>query len=109
MAMATKRWRRDDDEMTTRRDDDETTTRRDDDETTTRRRNDDETMTRRCRRMEEATGGTWMDSIEDTGELRTDNTAGGAETTRFRCEYVISNNVTHLACVYYTIFLDPDM
>ena len=97
--------------MTTRRrrDDDETTTRRDDDETTTRRRDDDETTTRRCRRTEEATGGTWMDSIEDTGELRTDNTAGGAETTRFRCEYVISNNVTHLACVYYTIFLDPDI
>jgi hypothetical protein len=38
-----------------------------------------------------------------------DNAAGGAETMRFRCEYVISNNVTHLACVYYTIFLDPDM
>jgi len=50
-----------------------------------------------------------MDSIEDTGELWTDNTAGGAETMRFRCEYVISNNVTHLACVYYTIFLNPDM
>ncbi len=32
-----------------------------------------------------------MDSIVDTGELRTDNTAGGAETMRFRCEYVISN------------------
>ena len=61
--------------------------------------------------MEEATGGTRLDSIEDTVELRTDynNTAGGAETTRFRCEYAISNNVTHLACVYYTILLDPDM
>jgi hypothetical protein len=44
-----------------------------------------------------------MDSIEDTGELRSDNTAEGAETTRFRCEDVISNNVTHLACVYYHI------
>jgi hypothetical protein len=105
----TTRRRRDDDETTTRRDDDETTARCDDDETTTRRRDDDKTTTRRCRRTEEATGGTWMDSIEDTGELRTDNTVGGAETTRFRCEYVISNNVTHLACVYYTIFLDPDM
>ena len=105
------RRRRDDDETTTRRrrDYDKTTTIRDDNETTTRRHDDDETTTRRCRRTEEATGGTWMDSIVDTGELRTDNTAGGAETTRFRCEYVISNNVTHLACVYYTIFLDPDM
>ena len=82
--------------------------RRDYDKTTTRR-DDDETTTRRCQRTKEATGGTWMDSIEDTGELRTDNTAGGAETTRFWCEYVISNNLTHLACVYYTIFLDPDM
>jgi hypothetical protein len=111
MAMATKRRRqRDNDETTTRRrrDCDETMTRRDDDETTTRR-DDDETTMRRCQRTEEATGGTWMDSIEDTGELRTDNTEGGAETTRFRCEYVISNNVTHLACVYYTIFLDPDI
>jgi hypothetical protein len=50
-----------------------------------------------------------MDSIEDTGELRTNNTAGGAETMRFWSEYVISNNVTHLACVYHTIFFDPDM
>ena len=95
--------------MRRRRDYDETMTIRDDDETTTRRRDDDETMTRRCWRMEEATGGTWMDSIEDTGELRNNNTAGGAETTRFWCEYVISNNATHLACVYYTTFLDPDM
>ena len=109
MAMATKRWKRDDDETTTRRDDDETTTRHDDNETTMRQRDDEETKTRRSRRTEEATGGTWMDSIEDTGELRTKHTAGGAETTRFQCEYVISNNVTHLACVYYTIFLDPDM
>jgi hypothetical protein len=117
--MATRR-RQDYDEITTRCDDDvtttrlrrdydETTTRRDDDKTTTRRRDDDKTTMRPCRCMEEATCGTWMDSIEDTGELRTDNTAGGAETTRFQCEYVISNNVTHLACVYYTIFLDPDM
>jgi len=75
------------------------TTRHDDYETTTRRRDDDETTTRRCRRTEEATGGTWMDSIEDAGELWTDNTAGGAETTGFQCEYVLSNNVTHLACV----------
>jgi hypothetical protein len=59
--------------------------------------------------MEEGTGGTWTDSIEDTGELQTNNTAGGAETTRFQCEYLISNNETHLACVYYTIFLNPDM
>ena len=109
MAMATKRRKRDDDETTTRRDDDKTTTRHDDNEMTTRRRDDEETKTRQCRRTEEATGGAWMDSIVDTGELRTDKTAGGAETTRFRCEYVISNNVTHLACVYYTIFLDPDM
>jgi hypothetical protein len=86
-----------------------TTRRRQDYDETTTRRDDDKTTTRRCRRTEEATGGTWMDSIEDTGELRTDNTAGGAETTRFQCEYVISNNVTHLACVYYTIFLDPNM
>ncbi len=61
------------------------------------RRDEDETTTRRCRRTEEATGWTWMGLIEDTGELRTDNAAGGAETTRFRCEYVIFNNVTHLA------------
>ncbi len=83
--------------MTTRRrrDYDKTTKIRDDDKTAMRRHDDDETMTRRCRCTEEATGGTWMDSIEDTGELRTDNTAGGAETTRFWCEYVISNNVTH--------------
>ncbi len=105
------RRRRDDDKTTTRRrrDYDKTTTIRDDNETTTRRHDDDETTTRPCRRTKEATGGTWMDSIVDTGELRTDNTAGGAETMRFRCEYVISNNVTHLACVYYTIFLDPNM
>jgi hypothetical protein len=105
------RRRRDDDETTTRRrrDYDKMTTRRDDDETTMRQRDDDKTTTRRCRRTEEATGGTWMDSIKDTGELRTDNTAGGAETTRFWCEYEISDNVTHLACVYYTIFLNPDM
>ena len=95
--------------MRQRRDDNETTTIRDDDETTTRRRDDDKTTTRRYQRTEEATGGTWMDSIENTGELRTDNTAGGAETTMFRCEYEISYNVTHLACVYYTIFLDLDM
>ena len=85
--------------MTTRqrRDYDETTTIHDDDETMMRQRDDDETTTRRCLCMEEATGETWMDSIEDTGELRTDNTAGGAETARFRCEYVITNDVTHLA------------
>ncbi len=107
----TTRRRRDYDETTTRlrRDYDKTTTIHDDNETTTRRHDDNETTMRRCRRTEEAMGGTWMDSIVDTGELRTDNTAGGAETTRFRCEYVISNNVAHLACVYYTIFLDPDM
>ena len=105
------RRRRDDDETTTRRrrDNDETTTIRDDNKTTTRQHDDNETTMRRCRSTEEATGGTWMDSIVDTGELPTNNTAGGAETTRFRCEYVISNNVTHLACVYYTIFLDPNM
>ena len=108
--MMTRR-RRDDDEMTTRqrRDYDKTMRIHDDDKTTTRQSDDDETTTRQCRRTEEATGETWMDSIEDTGELRTDNTAGGAEKTRFLCEYVLSNNVTHLACVYYTIFLDPDM
>ena len=105
------RRRRDDDETTTRlrRDYDKTMTIHDDNETTTIQHDDNETTTRRCRRTEEAIGGTWMDSFVDTGELRTDNTAGGAETTRFRCEYVISNNVAHLACVYYTIFLDPDM
>jgi hypothetical protein len=52
--------------------------------------------------------GTWMDSIEDTGELWTNNTAGGAEATRFRCEYVI-NNVTHLLGVNVTLFLNPDL
>ena len=111
MAMATKRRQQDGNETTTRRrwDDDETTTRLRRDVMTTRRRDDDETTTRRCQRTEEATGGKWMDSIEDTGELPSDNTAGGAERTRFRCEYVISNNVTHLACVYCTIFLDPSM
>ena len=96
--------------MTTRqrRDDDETTTRRDDDETTMRRRDDDVMTTRQCWRTEEATDGTWMDSIEDTGELWTNNTAGGAEATRFRCEYVI-NNVTHLLGVNVTLFLNPDL
>jgi hypothetical protein len=89
-----------------RRDYDETTTRRDDDEMTTRRRDDDEMTTRRCRHTEEATGGTWMDLIEDPGELRTDNTVGGAETTRFQCEYVTSNNVgcnTFSLCLLYHI------
>jgi hypothetical protein len=75
---------------------------------TTRRRDDDETTTRRCRRTTEATDGMWMDSIEDTGGLRTDNTAGTAETTRFRCEYVISNNLTLLVWVDHVIYLDPD-
>ncbi len=37
-----------------------------------------------------------MDSIEDTGDLRTDNTAGGAETTRDWGEYVMSNNLALL-------------
>ena len=37
MAMATKRWQRDDDETTTRRDDDETTMRRRDDDVMTTR------------------------------------------------------------------------
>jgi len=93
----TTRRRRDDNETATRqwRDYDKTTTTRDDNETTTRRHDDDETTTRRWRCTEEATGGTWMDSIVDTGELRSDNTAGGAETTRFLCKYVISNNETH--------------
>ena len=95
--------------MRRRRDDDKTKMIHDDNKRTMRQHDDDETTTRRCRRTEEATGGTWMDSIVDTGELRTDNTAGGAGTMRFRCEYVISNNVTHFACVYYTIFLNPGM
>jgi hypothetical protein len=41
--------------------------------------------------------------------LWTDNTVGGAETARFRCEYVISNNVTHLLGVNFTLFLNPDL
>jgi hypothetical protein len=62
--MATRR-QREDDETTTRqqRDDDEMTTRCDDDETTMRRHDDDVMTTRRCWRTEEATDGTWMDSI----------------------------------------------
>ena len=55
--------------------------RRDYDKTTTRR-DDDETTTRRCQRTKKATGGTWMDSIEDTGELWTDDTTGEAETMK---------------------------
>ena len=58
--------------------------------------------------MAEATIGTCMDSIEDTEDLRTDITAGSAKTTRDRCEYVISNNLTLLEWVDHVIYLDPD-
>ena len=51
---------------------------------------------RRCQRTAEAMDVTWMDSIKDTGDLWTDNIAEGAETTRDRCEYVISNNLSLL-------------
>jgi len=51
---------------------------------------------------------TWMDSIKDTGGLWMDNIVGSAETMRDRCEYVMSNNLTLLVWVDYTIFLDPD-
>jgi hypothetical protein len=37
-----------------------------------------------------------------------DNIAGGAETTRDWCEYVISNNLTLLVWVNHVIYLDPN-